>query len=97
VSSYEVKVIAAEQGKTADWMIDHVKAVIESTDYYDLKLEPQRYYLSQRLVPTELRRTSFGGLRELQHIRLQDVLGASVSAKTLELDGVAELLRGKTF
>ena len=78
-------------------MIERAKEVIEATEYYDLRSNPQRYYMARRLVPTDFRKASFGELREVQHLRLQDALGPLVKVRDLDLDAVAERLRGQTF
>lgn len=89
--------VVVEQGAEEPWMKDRILGVIETTTYYDLKSNPQRFYLADRLAPTNLRKTSFGGLREMQHIKLPDLLGSQTTPGELGLDVLAERLRDATF
>jgi hypothetical protein len=59
VCQYEadhVSVEHVERGASDAGMLGRIKGIIEATGYYDLKAEPQRYYVVDRFEPTDLAR-----------------------------------------
>jgi hypothetical protein len=65
-----------EAGRLTD---DHKKRImdaIEATPYYDLKAVPYRFYLVDSFVPTDAKKTSYGGIMGLRYLDLSKMIPA---------------------
>lgn len=100
VCTYEGGVATAqlEGGEFTKEYQERVKAVIEETHYYDLAANPTRFYLVSAFAPTDLKKTSPGGLMGLRYLDLAAIApGRFDPRKAYTAAELADLLRGRTF
>ena len=74
-----------------------IEGVITDTEYYELKKTDTRFYLVDKFWPTDLRKSSHGGIRGMRYLDLTRILPACDELKTIGTEALAEKLRGCTF
>jgi hypothetical protein len=85
-----------EFGESNSGHLERIKSVIEATSYYDLGGEPNRFYLVPEFLPTDVTKTSSGGIMGMRYLDLRLLLGKEPSDDSPAQD-VASALNGKTF
>jgi hypothetical protein len=86
-----------EEGTLTDEHKERIKAVVEATRYYDLKAEPNRYYLVDHFTGTDLKKTSSGGIMSYRYLDLSCVLPSFDPRKNYSTDELAAALKGRTW
>ena len=86
-----------EFGDVTDEKIELIKRVVEETDYYDLKVEPTRFYLFAKMAETNIQKTSSGGIFGMRYLDLGKMdLAIPLNNETSVVD-LAKALRGQKF
>lgn len=86
-----------EAGRLTDDHRKRITSAIEETTYYDLKGEPQRYYLVDSFVPTDAKKTSPGGIWGFRYLDLPKILPAYNPRKDYTSEELAAALNGATW
>lgn len=86
-----------EVGQLSGEQKGRIAEVIKSTKYYDLAAEPFRFYLADRLFPTQFSKTSSGGIRGRTYPDLSKLIPSYDSNKNYTSEEIATLLDGKTW
>ena len=86
-----------EEGKLTDEHKQRIKAVVEATPYYDLRAEPNRYYIVDHFLGTDLKKTSSGGIMSYRYLDLSNILPSFNARKTYSTDEMAAALKGCTW
>lgn len=79
---------------------DHESRVLETiktTEYYDLRKEPVRFYLVDRFSPTEFVKVSPGGMLGHRNLDLCSIIPGFDPGRTYSTDELAELVRNRSF
>jgi hypothetical protein len=90
-------VIEAERGSASSDALKRIAAVIEATSYYDLKTEPQRYYVVDEFAPTNLIKRDKGPIRGAQYLQISPLLAKGAQVRGLSSRELAERLDGRSF
>jgi hypothetical protein len=90
-----VKVLEAERGEADADALDRIKGIVEATGYYDLVANPQRYYVVDRFVETDLAKVSKGPVRGAQYLQISPLIEQAEPPKTAQ--ALADALRGRNF
>jgi hypothetical protein len=86
-----------EEGTLTDEHRARIRAAVEATRCYDLKAEPNRYYLVDHFAATVLRKTSPGGIMGYRYLDLSHLLPSFDSRKNYSTDEMAAALKGRTW
>ena len=87
----------ARSRDVTDEKIELIKRVVEETDYYDLKLEPTRFYLFATIAETNIQKTSPGGIFGMRYLDLSKMDLAVPLNNETSLGDLASALRGQKF
>lgn len=86
----------AEFGEITEERLSRITAVIEATSYYDLKGTTQRYFVTDGLHETEIRKSTKGGIQGPMYLKIDKLLGAR-RPRDWPLDRLAQELAGTSF
>jgi len=86
----------AEFGDITEERLARIKAVIEATSYYDLKSTTQRYFITDGLHETDIRKATKGGIMGPLYLNIDALLGKR-RPKDWGADELASGLRGAAF
>jgi hypothetical protein len=73
-----------------------IRDVIEATTYYDLNSQPSRFYLVENFEPTEISKSSSGGIMGMRYLDLEQLLD-NESADSMPTNKLAVRLSETTF
>ncbi|MCC6965296.1 MAG: hypothetical protein IT391_03295 [Nitrospira sp.] len=99
VTSFEGGTFAltSEVGVVTNEHRARITNVIEETRYYDLKSDLRRFYLVDRFVETDLRKSTTGGLWGLRYLDLSTIVPNFRPDKNYATEELARLLKGREF
>jgi hypothetical protein len=86
-----------EIGKLTDDQRDRITRVIEETRYYDLKANPNRFYLVDCFAATDCRKTSPGGIWGLRYLDLPKLIKDYNPRREYSTAQLAQALKGTTW
>jgi hypothetical protein len=92
-----VELIDAERGTASEDDLKLIAAMIEATPYYDLKTVPQRYYIVDEFVPTNLIKRDKGPVRGPQYLQISPLLPKGVQVRGMSSRDLARSLDGRCF
>lgn len=91
------EVIEVERGTATDDALKRIVAVIEATSYYDLRSQPQRYYVVDEFAPTNLVKRDKGPVRGAQYLQISPLLTGGPLARGVSSRDLAQRLDGRFF
>ena len=100
ICTYEngkVLVQQRERGDPTPADLDRIRAMIEATPYYDLKTNPQRYYVMDELAPTRLLKRDRGPVMGTRYLQLTPLLPKGTVVRGLTSPDLAARLDGRFF
>lgn len=99
LASYEDDgvIFTAEAGHLTEEHEKRIKDAVDSTPYYDLKDDVHRFYLVDRFIPTQVRKTSPGGIMDLRYLDLANLIKGYSARKDYSADELAAALEGATW
>lgn len=92
-----VEVIEIERGAPTADALERIAGVIEATSYYDLKTQPQRYYVVDEFVPTNLIKRDKGPIRGAQYLQISPLLPKGVQTRGVSSQQLARQVNGRFF
>ena len=97
ISSPAILSFIEEAGKLTSDHQERIKNAVNETPYYDLKGEPQRFYLVNTFAPTDAKKTSAGGIMGLRYLDLSRIVPAYNPRKDYTSAELAAALKGTTW
>lgn len=91
------EVIEVERGTATDNALKRIAAVIEATSYYDLRTQPQRYYVVDEFAPTNLIKRDKGPVRGAQYLQISPLLPDGAPVRGVSSRDLAQRLDGRFF
>jgi hypothetical protein len=91
------EVIEVERGAATDEALERIAAVIEATSYYDLRTQPQRYYVVDEFAPTNLIKRDKGPIRGAQYLQISSLLPTATQVRGMSSQALAKTLDGRYF
>lgn len=86
-----------EFGKLTGAHRSRIQEMIETTTYYDLAIEPHRYYVVDHFTETHFNKASPSGMRGHRYFNLADYFGDTPLTPAMTADAVAQHLDHQTF
>lgn len=90
-------VFTTEAGTLTDAHKERIRNVIETTSYYDLTDDALRYYIVDKFVVTNARKTSPGGIMGLRYLDLSAMIPTYQARKDYTSAELAEALKDATW
>jgi len=72
-------------------------SAIENTPYYDLKENPHRFYLVDKFIPTNAKKTSPGGIWGMRYLDMSTIVTAYNPRKEYATEELAAALKDATW
>lgn len=91
------EVIEAERGVASEEALKRIAAIVEATSYYDLRSQPQRYYVVDAFAPTNLIKRDKGPIRGAQYLQISPLLAPGVSVRGMTSGELARSLDARAF
>jgi hypothetical protein len=91
------ELVEAERGESTKDSLERITAVIEATSYYPLRSQPQRYYVVDEFVPTNLMKRDKGPVRGAQYLHISPLLPARTQVRGMSSKELAQILDGRSF
>ena len=92
-----LSVTKLERGEITPDHLTRVLEAMESSSEYDLKTHMHRYYMMGRMVPTNLRKDTPGGLQGLRYLDITKLQPADAPKRIADAQDLAARLDGRTF
>lgn len=86
-----------EAGHLTDDQSQRIRDAIEQTLYYDLKNEPHRFYVVDRFVATDAKKTSSQGIMALRYLDLSKMIAGFNPRRDYTSEELAGALWGATW
>jgi hypothetical protein len=86
-----------EAGCLTDSHRKRIMSAIENTPYYDLKENPHRFYLVDRFIPTNAKKTSPGGIWGMRYLDMSKIVTAYNPRKEYATEELAAALKDATW
>lgn len=93
----QVIVKDVERGTPTQSDLDRIRAIMDATTYYDLKANPQRYYVMDELAPTKLTKRDKGPVMGTRYLKLPPLLPKGTVVRGLSARQLAARLEGRFF
>jgi hypothetical protein len=90
-------VFTEEAGQLTEGHQKRITSAIEATRYYDLKADPYRFYLVDSFIATDAKKTSSGGIRNLQYLDLSKIVPAYNPRKDYTSEELAVAFKDATW
>lgn len=77
-------------------MVERVRELLSTSNVHDRAKEPKRFYFVNAFVPTEIRKSTTGGIMGMRYLNLSELLGSEVS-EDRTLEEPSDALKGRAF